>query len=79
MIEDCVTQESEALDGLRRLAHDIDNILATIRTNAAYVKSKGGCSAQQCEALDEIEEAVFRGGELTQQLRCLFRRGDSET
>jgi PAS domain S-box-containing protein len=71
-------RQSQKLEGIGQLAggvaHDFNNILATIQMQAELLKTSGGLSAEQAEYADEIGVTVNRAAALTRQLLLFSRR-----
>ena len=56
------------------VAHDFNNILAVILTQASLVQLERGLSSEQLESISEIEQAAKRAANLTRQLLLFSRR-----
>ena len=69
------TSRDEALDELRGLAHDLNNLLGVIRNHAELLRDALP-PGQQRDDLEEIETAVTKAAAVTERLRALAR-GDS--
>jgi signal transduction histidine kinase/ligand-binding sensor domain-containing protein len=69
---------SERADAVGRvaggLAHEFNNLLTVVRTNAAELRRTLSLPRTQLEAFEHIEEAAARGGELLRQLLAVGRR-----
>ncbi len=76
-LEDLLAQ-SQRMEAIGRLAggvaHDFNNLLATIVLNASMGRRQVAGNPKAEIALDEIEAAASRAGELTKQLLAFARR-----
>ncbi|HEY4175467.1 MAG TPA: ATP-binding protein [Kofleriaceae bacterium] len=71
-------RQSQKLESLGLLAggvaHDFNNILAVIGANAGMIGETA--TGEQCELVDDVEQAVHRGTSMTRQLLAFSRRQD---
>ncbi len=57
------------------IAHDFNNVLMAIKSNVSFARSLDIPGAERQEALADVEDAVRRGRDLTQQLLTFSRGG----
>lgn len=57
------------------IAHDFNNVLMAIKSNVSFARSMDVPRDQRQEALADVEDAVRRGRDLTQQLLTFSRGG----
>ena len=57
------------------IAHDFNNVLMAIKSNVAFARSMDVPRNERQEALADVEDAVRRGRDLTQQLLTFSRGG----
>jgi signal transduction histidine kinase/CheY-like chemotaxis protein len=76
-------RQSQKMDAIGQLAggiaHDFNNLLTSILGYASLLKLKGELNPTTYQAVDVIETAANRAGDLTQQLLGFARRGKNQS